>query len=190
MAIEVLDAAGARAAIPELCDVLIECVDGGASVSFMAPLSRDKAAAFWEGVADGVARGERVLIVARAEVIVGTVQMVPAPQENQPHRADIAKLLVRDHARGRGVAASLMAAAETAARTAGRTLLVLDTASGEAGERVYARLGWTAVGKVPGYALFPDGRPCDTTFFYKNLRARDAVDAPDQSIDLTRTAAP
>jgi GNAT superfamily N-acetyltransferase len=167
--IEVLDAEGARAAIPQLCDVLIDCVDGGASVSFMAPLSRDKAAAFWEGVAGSIGRGERVLIVARAGGIVGTVQMVPAPQENQPHRADIAKLLVRHRARGRGVAAHLMTAAESAARAAGRTLLVLDTASGEAGERVYARLGWAEVGKVPGYALFPDGRPCDTTFFYKSL---------------------
>ncbi|UEM25036.1 GNAT family N-acetyltransferase (plasmid) [Skermanella mucosa] len=170
-----MDADAARAAVPDLCDVLLDCVHGGASVSFMAPLPREKAEAFWNGVAAGVARGDRALVVAETESetgsrrIVGTVQMIPAPQDNQPHRADIAKLLVHSAARGRGVAAALMAEAENAARRAGRTLLVLDTVSDSAAARLYARLGWTAAGSVPDYALYPDGRPCPTTFFYKRV---------------------
>ncbi|WP_407697458.1 GNAT family N-acetyltransferase [Skermanella rosea] len=177
--VRTLDADAARAAVPDLCDVLLDCVHGGASVSFMAPLPREKAEAFWNGVAAGVARGDRALVVAETDDrtgagagsrrIVGTVQMVPAPQDNQPHRADIAKLLVHSGARGRGVAAALMAEAENAARRAGRTLLVLDTVSDSAAARLYARLGWTAAGSVPDYALYPDGRPCPTTFFYKRV---------------------
>ncbi|QQP93374.1 GNAT family N-acetyltransferase (plasmid) [Skermanella sp. TT6] len=182
-AVRTLDADAARDAVPDLCDVLLDCVHGGASVSFMAPLAREKAEAFWNGVAAGVARGDRALVVAEIDGrmgggmgggtgsrrIVGTVQMVPAPQDNQPHRADIAKLLVHSGARGRGVAAALMAEAENAARRAGRTLLVLDTVSDSAAARLYGRLGWTAAGSVPDYALYPDGRPCPTTFFYKRV---------------------
>jgi GNAT superfamily N-acetyltransferase len=96
------------------------------------------------------------------------VQVVLAQPENQPHRADLSKMLVHRHARRRGVGAALMRAAEEAARAAGKTLLVLDTASGEA-ERLYERAGWTRVGVVPGFALWPDGRPCDTTYFYKRI---------------------
>ena len=161
------EAAGRSAALSE---VLIDCVEGGASVSFMAPLDRAKALAFWRGVADGAARGERALVVAEdhAGEILGTVQLVLGQPENQPHRADLSKMLVRRRARRRGVGASLMQAAEEAALAAGKTLLVLDTASRDA-ERLYERFGWTRVGVVPGYALMPDGRPCDTTFFYKRL---------------------
>ena len=153
-----------------LADVLLDCVEGGASVGFMLPLARDKALAFWAGVLHGVRCGERVLLVAESAAgrVVGTVQLALGVPENQPHRADITKLLVHRLARGRGVGAALMQAAESAARQAGRTLLVLDTASGAA-ERLYARLDWQRVGVVPGYALWPAGGPCATTFFYKQL---------------------
>ena len=163
----------ANARIAELTTVLVDCVNGGASVSFMAPMTRETADAFWRGVADGVARGDRVLLVAEHRdggPIVGTVQVVFAWPENQPHRADVAKMLVHRAARRRGVGARLVRAAEDAARAGGRTLLVLDTVTGSDAERLYARLGWVRVGVVPHFALFPDGRPCDTTFFYRDLR--------------------
>ncbi|GEO42353.1 N-acetyltransferase [Skermanella aerolata] len=173
-----LGAAEARAAVPELAEVLIDCVAGGASVSFMAPLDRGKAVGFWQGVADGVARGERVLLVAETDGagpepergIVGTVQVILAQPENQPHRGDVSKLLVHRRARGTGVGAALMAAAEDAACDEGKTLLVLDTAS-DGAERLYRRQGWVMVGTVPGYALWPDGEPCDTVFYYKRVGA-------------------
>jgi GNAT superfamily N-acetyltransferase len=138
----------------------------------MAPLTRERSDAFWHSVADGVSAGERVLLVAvdRANgEILGTVQMVVGLPENQPHRADVAKMLVRRSARRQGIGATLMRAVEEAARADGKTLLVLDTVTGGDAERLYERLGWTRVGVVPDYALFPDGRPCDTTFFYKSL---------------------
>lgn len=158
----------------ELSAILVDCVEGGASVGFMAPLARGRADAFWRHVADGVASGDRVLLVAEDGAggeIVGTVQLVLGLPENQPHRADVAKMLVRRSARRRGLGAVLMRAAAEAAREAGRTLLVLDTVTGGDAERLYARLGWTRVGVVPGYALMPDGAPCDTTFFYLSLSA-------------------
>ena len=152
-----------------LADVLVDCVDGGASVSFMAPLSREKAQAFWRGVAEGVAGGDRTLIVAEdSGAVVGTVQVLLRQPENQPHRAEVAKMLVHRRARRRGIGALLMRAAEDSARQAGKTLLVLDTASDDA-ERLYERLGWIKVGVIPGYALWPDGRPCATTYYYKPL---------------------
>ena len=162
----------ARERTADLSAVLVDCVEGGASVSFMAPLPREKADRFWRRVADGVAAGDRLLLVAEDQAsgeIVGTVQVVFAWPENQPHRADIAKMLVRRSARRRGLGEHLMRAAEEAARAAGKTLLVLDTVTGSDAERLYQRLGWTRVGVVPGYALMPDGRPCDSTFFYKSL---------------------
>lgn len=166
-----LDAAQAREAVPALAAVLLDCVDGGASVSFMAPLSAEKALAFWQGVADGVGRGERVLLVAQEAggEIVGTVQLVLAQPDNQPHRADVAKMLVHRKARRRGIAQRLMAAVETAAREAGKTVLVLDTVTGGDAERLYERAGWQRVGVVPNYALMPDGALCGTTFFHKQL---------------------
>jgi GNAT superfamily N-acetyltransferase len=164
-----LTAREARERIGVLSDILIECVEAGASVSFMSPLARHKAEAFWRGVSEGVADGERVLLVAEADgETVGTVQLIVGLPENQPHRADVSKMLVRPAARRLGVGAGLMRAVEDAARTAGKSLLVLDTANPEA-ERLYERSGWIRVGAVPGYALLPDGRPCDTTFFYKQL---------------------
>jgi len=159
----------ARALVPALAGLLVDCVEHGASVSFMSPLSTCKAEAFWTGVAENVERGERILFVAtRAESLVGTVQVVLAQPENQPHRAEISKMLVHSLARRQGLGAGLMQSAEEAARRAGKSLLVLDTASAEA-ERLYTRLGWTPVGVVPGYALLPDGQPCDTTILYKTL---------------------
>ena len=157
--------------IQGLSDVLIDCVQGGASVSFMLPMTRAKAEAFWRGVAASVARGERVVLAAEdaTGAIVGTVQLILAQPENQPHRGDLAKMLVHRRARRRGIGAALLAAAERSALSAGKTLLVLDTASDDA-ERVYARGGWQRCGEIPGYALWPDGRPCATTFFFKFLR--------------------
>jgi GNAT superfamily N-acetyltransferase len=152
-----------------LAALLIDAVDGGASVSFMHPLTRERALAFWQRVGDGVARGERVLLVAEdAAGLVGTVQVILDQPENQPHRADVAKMLVHRRARRQGWCEGLMRAAEQAARAAGKTLLVLDTASADA-ERLYARLGWQRCGVIPGYALLPQGGPCDTTYFYRRL---------------------
>jgi GNAT superfamily N-acetyltransferase len=156
--------------IAQLADVLVDCVEGGASVSFMLPLSAERAASFWRGLSDDVAQGGRVLLVAEDEEgIVGTVQLVFATPENQPHRADIAKMLVHRRGRRRGVGARLMQAAEQAAIAAGRTVLVLDTVTGSDAERLYRRLGWTRVGEVPDYALWPQGGLCPTTFYCRNL---------------------
>ncbi len=161
--VRTLHAVGERE-LQELSGVLIDCVEGGASVSFMLPIARATADAFWRSVAAAVERGERILVVAEnaAGEIVGTVV------ENQPHRADVAKMLVHRRARRHGVGAALLGAAEGAALRAGRSLLVLDTASGDA-ERLYAKLGWQRCGVIPGYALLPGGGLCDTTFFYRTL---------------------
>ena len=157
------------AQVQALADLLIDCVDGGASVSYMHPLPRTKALAFWRRVADGVAQGERGLLVAEdADGIVGTVQLVLDQPENQPHRADVSKMLVYRRARRQGLGALLMQAAEQLAHECGKSLLVLDTASGDA-ERLYARLGWQRCGVIPGYALLPHGGLCDTTYFYRLL---------------------
>jgi len=153
-----------------LADVLLDCVAGGASVSFMQSLTRERALQFWRGVAAGAASGERALLVAEdAQGIAGTVQLVLAQPDNQPHRADVAKMLVHRRARRQGLGAALMRAAEAEARACGKTLLVLDTVTGGAAERLYARLGWQRAGAIPDYALMPDGAPCGTTIFYRAL---------------------
>ena len=158
------------AQIDALAGVLIDCVEGGASVGFMHPLTRDRAVAFWRRVARGVAAGERALLVAEdAQGLCGTAQLVFDLPENQPHRADLAKMLVHRRARRQGLGAALVRAAEATARDCGRTLLVLDTVTGGDAERLYERLGWQRVGVIPGYALMPRGEPCDTTVFYRNL---------------------
>jgi GNAT superfamily N-acetyltransferase len=159
--------------IDGLSDVLVDCVEGGASVSFMLPMSRAKAESFWHAAAASVERGERVVLIAEdaAGSIVGTVQVIWAQAENQPHRGDLAKMLVHRRARRQGVGAALLEAAERSAVDAGRTLLVLDTASDDA-ERLYARRGWQRCGVIPEYALMPDGAPCATTIFFKLLRDR------------------
>ncbi len=153
-----------------LADVLIDCVEGGASVSFMLPLERDRAERFWATVLESAARGERIVLVAEdaTGAVVGTVQVLLATPENQPHRGEVSKMLVHRRARRRGVASALMLGAEAAARTAGKTLLVLDTSNDEA-ERLYQRLGWQRVGSIPGYSLWPAGGTCATTIFYKHL---------------------
>src|SRR4051812_17561190 len=142
--------------IDGLADVLIDCVEGGASVSFMHPLTRERALAFWRHVAQSVATGERALLVAEdADGVCGTVQLTLAQPENQPHRADVLKMLVHRRARRRGLGAALMQAAEATAREHGKTLLVLDAVTGGDGARLYERLGWVRVGDIPGYALMP-----------------------------------
>ena len=159
-------------AAPALAELLIDCVAGGASVSFMWPLPHDKALLFWRGVIDSAQRGERIVLVAQDRAtgaLVGTVQLIFAAADNQPHRADVAKMLVARRARRRGLGAALMQAAERAASDAGRTLLVLDTVTDGDAERLYTRLGWQRVGVIPGYALWPNGGLCDTTYFYKTL---------------------
>jgi GNAT superfamily N-acetyltransferase len=158
-----------EACIQGLAEVLIDCVDGGASVSFMWPLPMAKARDYWRSVAAGVSRGERALLVAEdADGPLGTVQLILDQPENQPHRADLSKMLVHRRARRQGVGAALLRAAENVGRDCGKSLLVLDTAAEDA-ERLYARFGWRRVGVVPGYALLPQGGLCDTTFFYKAL---------------------
>lgn len=148
----------------------MDCVEGGASVSFMAPLTREKAEAFWAEVAASVARGETHLLAAfDGETLAGTVQLLVGLPENQPHRADVAKMLVHRSARRRGVAERLMREVETVARRAGRTLLVLDTVTDSDAFRLYQRLGWVRVGEIPNYALMPNGDPCPTTFFFREI---------------------
>lgn len=169
MKLHCLDAHQAAERIDQLADVLLDCVEGGASVSFMLPMARETAVDFWRKVADGVARGERTLLVAEdGEGIAGTVQLITDMPENQPHRADVAKLLVHRRARGAGIGQRLMEAVEAAARGQGRRVLVLDTASPTA-ERLYERLGWQRVGVVTDYALMPDGELCATSFYYKHV---------------------
>lgn len=170
LAVQQLDAEATRAHMPALCDLLMDCVAGGASVGFVQPMSLAKAQRFWDGVAASVAREETVLLVARDGDggIAGTVQLVLALKENQPHRADVSKLLVHRRARRLGVGALLMREAEAASRRIGRMVLVLDTATPEA-ERLYEREGWSRCGTIPDYALMPDGSLCGTTIFFKRL---------------------
>lgn len=152
-----------------LAEVLVSCVEGGASVGFMSPLTIPRALAFWQRVGADVERGARVLLVAeRAGRVVGTVQVVLEQPENQPHRGDISKMLVHREARCLGIGALLMQGAEAAARRHGKTLLVLDTAS-ESADRLYLRSGWTLVGTVPDFALWPQGGLCSTRFYYRSL---------------------
>ena len=154
-----------------LAEVLVDCVEGGASVGFMLPLPPDRARAYWAEVIDSASRGQCVVLVAEepgSGAVVGTVQVILAAPDNQPHRGEVAKMLVRRSARSRGIGEALMRAAEAAALEAGKTLLVLDTASDSA-ERLYQRLGWQRLGAIPGYALWPDGGLVDTVVFYKKL---------------------
>jgi GNAT superfamily N-acetyltransferase len=169
--VQSVDPAAAASCVEGLADVLIDCVEGGASVGFMAPLSRDRATAFFRGVSAAVARGERVLFIARDSQrhIVGTVQLITALPENQPHRGDVTKMLVHRRARRRGVAQRLLAALELEARARGKSVLVLDSVTGGDAERVYQRAGWQRAGIVPKYALMPTGEFCATTFHFKHL---------------------
>ena len=166
-----LTADDATRCVEALAEVLLDCVEADASVGFMHPLTRDRVHAFWTGVAASVMRDERVVLVAEDDAgrIVGTVQLVTALPENQPHRADVAKMLVLRSARRRGVARRLLDALDAVARDAGKTVLVLDTVTGGDAERLYERAGWQRAGVVPNYALMPRGGYCATTFFHKQL---------------------
>ncbi|MCV2350428.1 GNAT family N-acetyltransferase [Paucibacter sp. Y2R2-4] len=158
------------AQIEQLAQVLLDCVAGGASVGFMQPLAPEKARAFWRRIAADVSTGARALLVAEdAQGIVGTVHLVLDQPDNQPHRADLSKMLVHRRARRQGLGAALMRAAEDLARDCGKTLVVLDTATGGEAERLYTRLGWTPVGVIPGFALWPEGGACGTTLFYRAI---------------------
>ena len=165
-----LDVGELGSQLDALAAVLADCVEGGASVSYMAPFSLEDARAAFQGFAADAARGGRVIVAAFLDGrLVGTVQVLLALPPNQPHRAEIAKLLVHHSARRRGIAERLMEQAEVEARAEGRTLLVLDAVTDGDAARLYARLGWTTVGVIPDYALFPDGRFCDTTYFFKRI---------------------
>ncbi len=167
-----LEGAEGRQRIDALARVLLDCVQGVASVSYMAPFSHKEAMAAFKTVVDEVEAGRRILLAAFVgAALVGTVQLAHAVAPNQPHRGDIAKLLVHRSARGRGVGQALMEHVEVEARAAGRTLLVLDTVTGDAGERLYQRLGWNRLGVIPNFALYPHGQPCDTTVFWKDVSA-------------------
>jgi GNAT superfamily N-acetyltransferase len=157
-------------ALDGLARVLGDCVAGGASVSYMWPFSHEDARAAFEGFAADAARGNRLVIAAfDGDEVVGTVQVLLSLPPNQPHRGEIAKLLVRRDARRRGVARLLMERAEHEARAEGKNLLVLDTVTGSDAERLYTRLGWSRVGSIPRYALYPDGRECASTYFWKDI---------------------
>jgi ribosomal protein S18 acetylase RimI-like enzyme len=165
-----LDAPLGDRALNELAEVLVDCVEGGASVNFMSSFSLDDALAFFRKVAVSVACGDIVLLAATLDGrIVGTVQLGLDMPPNQRHRADIKKMLVRRSVRSRGIGAALMARVEEEARRRGRWLLVLDTVPGESGHRLYLRAGWQQSGTVPDFAMFPDGRLCDTAFMWKRL---------------------
>lgn len=158
------------AQVDGLADVLVDAIDGDAGVSFLHPLAPERARAFWRGVAEDVAAGARALLVAEDESgVVGTVQLVLAQPENQPHRADLSKMLVHRRARRQGLGAALLEAAEQTARECGKTLLVLDTNTGSDAERLYARMGWTRVGEIPDFSVQPRGGLRATTVFYKKL---------------------
>jgi GNAT superfamily N-acetyltransferase len=155
-----------------LADITIDVVEGGASVGFMLPLTRERARQFWNRALASATRGERILLVAEDLTtgrFDGTVSLLLDMPDNQPHRADIAKMQVHRRARRRGLGAALMRAAEDAAREAGKTLLVLDTLTGSDADRLYTSLGWLRVGDIPDYALLPEGGLCSTTYFYRRL---------------------
>jgi GNAT superfamily N-acetyltransferase len=169
--IRILDARECDAHTPELSDILIDAIDSGASVSFLGPLSLEGADSFWTCVAEGIANGERLLFAAfDADQLVGTAQLVLDTPPNQPHRADIAKVLVHRRARNRGIGRRLMDAMESEARARGKTLLTLDALTGSPAERLYVRCGYVRVGTIPDYAQLPSGgKTAPTTIFYKQL---------------------
>lgn len=171
IAIATLAVAEAVARRAELEALLVDAVVHGASVNFVAPMTAEKAMRWWNGaLADHAAGGRVILAALDGERLVGSVQLMPAGQENQRHRADIGKLLVHSTARRQGIGAALMRAVEAEALTRGRTLLTLDTETGSDGERLYLKLGWTRFGIVPGFATVADGtHRADCSFFYKAL---------------------
>lgn len=175
VAIRSLPATEAEARIGELAAVLVDAVAHGASVNFLAGFSHADGIAFWRGQIPAIADGGRVLFVAEEHAaIIGTTILTLAHQPNAPYRAEIGKMLVHSSARRRGIGTRLLGVAEEAAHQLGRTLILLDTQTGSAGEHLYRSCGWAEYGVVPGHALTPDGRPAPTTFFYKQLNAAAA----------------
>lgn len=166
--VRVVDEAMVRA----LAEITLDAVEGGASIGFMSPLTVERAERFWRGCVESVARGDRVLLVARERdtgLVSGTVQLLLSMPDNQPHRAEVAKMQVHRRARRRGLGKALMRAVEAQAQAAGRTLLVLDTVSGSDAERLYTSLGWERAGEIPDYALGPRGGLFPTTVLYRRL---------------------
>ena len=155
--------------ISQLADVLLDAVADGAGISFMQGLTASDAKAWWRTVIESATPRTAILVARDAQGIVGTVQLQPAWAPNQPHRADVAKLIVHRRGRGKGVARALMEALERQARAEKFTLLLLDTCKGGAAEKLYESMGWVRVGEVPDFALNADGSWCDTVFFYKKL---------------------
>jgi GNAT superfamily N-acetyltransferase len=159
-----------RTQLDGLAAVLADCVQGGASVGYMAPFSHADARDAVGGFVADAEQGNRLILAAYlGDALVGTVQVLLASMPNQQHRGEIAKMLVHRSARRRGIAQQLMERAEVEARAEGKTLLVLDAVTDGDAARLYARLGWTRVGEVPDFALYPDGRPCSTTYFWKAI---------------------
>lgn len=170
-ALSELSAADANARLPELAALLVDVVDGGASVGFLRPLSNTDAAAFWRGRLADFVNERAVLIGALGEdgALVGTVVLNLALMPNGRHRAEVTKLLVRTEHRRQGLGEALLQAAEFAAKERGRTRLVLDALTGGDAERLYRRCGWVEVGRVDDYALTVDGELAPTTYFTKSL---------------------
>lgn len=165
-----LTAAESRAREAELVDLLVDAVDSGASVGFLPPLHRTEAISYWQSVYEALQTSDRILVVAEQDGrIVGAVQLDLATRPNARHRAEVMKLFVDRRARGRGIAKALMSAIETAAREAGRTLLVLDTREGDTAEQLYLRLGYVRAGTIPNYARSAGGELHTTVFLYKQL---------------------
>ncbi|MFY0637829.1 GNAT family N-acetyltransferase [Maricaulis maris] len=170
--VRLLDPAELRRELSDFPRLLVGCVEAGASIGFLSPFSDQDAGHFWAAIGDQVVRGDRVIWSARdtaTGALLGTVQLITGLPDNQPHRGDVAKLMVSPDARRRGVADALMETLETHARKTGLRTLVLDTVTGSPAEALYRKRGWVEVGAVPDYALFPDGSPCSTTFFYKTV---------------------
>jgi len=166
--IELLDAAAAASAERSLVDLLVACVDAGASVSFLPPLPAATARAFWKHVTAEIAAGTRLLLAGWAGgSLLGAAMLDLGTPPNQPHRAEVQKLLVHPNARRKGLGRALMQWAEQEAVRAGRSLLTLDTKAGDAAEALYRANGWQEAGRIPGYALNADGTPCDTVLFWK-----------------------
>ena len=168
--IEQLDAAAAASAVPRLSAILTACVAEGAGVSFLPPLAPETARAFWHDTTKQVAAGRRLLLAGWVGgVLAGTVSLAFSGAQNQPHRADVEKLLVHPDTRRHGLARALMQRLEQEAARAGRKLLVLDTRAGDKAEQLYRSMGWNEVGRIPGYALRADRTPDDTLFFWKRV---------------------
>jgi GNAT superfamily N-acetyltransferase len=170
MMIRLFDPAGDAGLLPGLAAMMVEAVAGGASISFMAGFSQPESLAWWQARSDAAAAGSLMILIASDGAgVAGTVSLVPATEPNQPHRADVAKMMVAQRARRHGVGAALLAAVEALALAHGRTTLVLDTISGSAAARLYERCGWRKVGDIPAYALLPDGAMAPTTYYCKIL---------------------